>query len=141
MSDPARSRAPHAAALLVGAAYLVAGLAFAALAGAAASQQMRFAWRLAAWVVSAAAFAAHIGYEHFRVLSSPRTTAWRTSLAVAFGTLGLAVAANMHALWVVRSWRINHAIALVVWPVATAVPAFVVALAAAAALAHTRRSA
>src|SRR6202162_2123124 len=62
------------AALLVGVLYLVAGLGFGELARLASSNQVREAWRLAAWVVSAAAFAAQIGYEHFRLRSSPGAT-------------------------------------------------------------------
>src|SRR3989441_9712252 len=52
--------------LLLGVVYLVTGITFAALANGAGSHQMRVTWRLAAWVISAAAFAAHIGYEHVR---------------------------------------------------------------------------
>ena len=48
------------AVVIVGVVYLVAGLVFGALAGAAGSHQMRVAWRLAAWATSAAAFASHI---------------------------------------------------------------------------------
>lgn len=129
------------AALLVGAVYLAAGIGFGALAGSAASHQMLVAWRLAAWLVSAAAFAAQIWYEHFRLRSSPRALAWHASLAAAAGAFGLAVAANIHALVTAAAWRPVHGIALVAWPVGTAVPAFVVALVAAAALARTRRAA
>jgi hypothetical protein len=100
---------------------------------------MRVTWRLAAWVISAAAFAAHIGYEHVRLRSSPGTTALHTSLAVALGAFALAVAANVHAQ-VVSSYRPSHAVALVAWPVLTALPAFVVALAVAAGLAVARRT-
>src|SRR5256885_867772 len=53
------------AAILLGILYLVVGVTFGALANTP-SHQLRFAWRLAAWLVSAAAFAAHIAYEHFR---------------------------------------------------------------------------
>jgi vacuolar-type H+-ATPase subunit I/STV1 len=126
------------AALLVGVLYLVTGLVFAALAKSAASNQVRVAWRLAAWVISAAAFAAHIGYEQVRLRSSPRTTALHASLAVALGAFGLAVAASLHAQAVHRHFP---AFALAVWPVLTALPAFVVALVAAAVLTRARRSA
>src|SRR5712692_8313702 len=85
------------AVILVGVVYLVAGITFAALANRAASNQMRVTWRLAAWVISAATFAAHIWYEHVRLLSSPGTTASHVSLAVALGAFALAVAANVHA--------------------------------------------
>jgi hypothetical protein len=118
--------------LLLGALYLVAGLVFAALARSAASNQARVAWRLAAWVISAAGFAAHIGYEHLRLRGSPRTTALHASFAVGLGAFALAVAAMLHS---------QHfpAFALAAWPVVTAVPAFVVALAAAAVLSRARR--
>jgi hypothetical protein len=124
---------------LVGVVYLVAGLAFATLAGGAASAQLRVTWRLAAWVVSAVAFAAHIRYEHVRLRSSPRITALHAALAVALGAFGLAVAATVHAQ-AVSSIRPAYALALVLWPVLTAVPAFIVALAVAA-LAAGRRGA
>ena len=125
-------------AMLAGATYLVAGIAFGALAGGAPSHQLRVAWRLAAWLVSAAAFAAHIGYEHSRLRSAPRTTAPHAALAAALGAFGLAAAANVHEILAVPRYRPLLAIALVAWPVGTAVPAFVVALAAAAGLARAR---
>ena len=125
--------------ILFGIVYFVVGITFAALAGSLASNEMRVMWRLAAWLASAAAFAVHIGYEHFRLRNSPRSIALHASVAVALGAFGLAVGANVHALLATPS---NHSLkfvfALVVWPIVTAVPAFVVALAAAAGLARTR---
>jgi hypothetical protein len=123
--------------LLVGVVYLLTGITFAALANRAASHQMRVTWRLAAWVISAAAFAVHIGYEHVRLRSSPGRTALHASLAVALGAFALAVAANVHAQ-AASSHQHSPALALLVWPVMTALPAFVVALAAAAGLASRR---
>src|SRR6266516_4913870 len=114
------------AVLLLGAVYLVTGITFAALAHGAGSNQMRVTWRLAAWVISAAAFAAHIGYEQVRLRSSPGTTALHASLAVAIGAFALAVAANVHAQ-AASVHQHSHTLALLAWPVVTAVPAFVVA--------------
>ena len=90
---------------------------------------------------SGVAFAIHIGYEHFRLLNSPRITASHAALAVALGAFLLAVAATVHAVMVPSHapyWR--HLLALVAWPLLTAVPAFVVALVAAAGLGLWRRS-
>lgn len=123
--------------LIVGAIYLVAGLLFADLASSASSHQMVVAWRLAAWVVSAIAFGAHIGYELFRLGNSPPRTALHASLGAAIGALGLAAAASIHALTAATHPHFP-AWALVVWPLITAIPAFVVALAVAAVLARTR---
>ena len=109
-------------AILVGVVYFVVGFVFALPSGHAR------AWRLAAWVVSGLVFAAHIGYEHFRLNNPPRTTALHASLAAALGAFLLAVAATVHAVMVP-----SHApywlflVALVVWPIITAVPAFLVA--------------
>jgi len=124
------------AALFVGLVYLLAGLVFGRLAGSAASHQMTVAWRLAAWLISAAAFGAHIGYENVRLRSSARTTAFHVCLAVALGGFGLAVSANLH------SYGTQHrfpASALVIWPILTALPAFLVAWALAALLVRMRR--
>ena len=121
--------------VFVGLVYLVAGLVFGALAGDASSHQARVAWRLAAWVVSAAAFASHIGYELTRLRSSPTTAALRVSLAAGFGAFGLAVAARIHGQ---AAGQHFPAWALAVWPAITVLPAFVVALVLAASLSRLR---
>jgi len=95
-------------------------------------------WRLAAWLVSAGAFAAHIWHEQGRLQTSPQTAAFHTSVAVALGAFGLAVGASIHAL-TASSSRHFPALMLLIWPVVTGVPAFVVALTAAAGLARLRR--
>ena len=118
--------------------YLVAGITFATLAHRAGSNHMRVTWRLAAWVISAAVFAAQVWYEHTRLRSAPRTTASHVSLAVALGALALAAAARVQAA---SSQQHFPALALVAWPVVTALPAFLVAFASAAALARVRPSA
>ena len=120
--------------MLVGAVYLVSGIAFGVLAGQAASHRMVVVWRLAAWAVSAAAFAAHIGYEHFRPRNPPRATALHAAVAVALGAFALAAAAYVHALLVGSGRLLLHTLALAAWPLVTALPAFVVALAAATGL-------
>jgi vacuolar-type H+-ATPase subunit I/STV1 len=123
-------------AILVGAVYFVIGFVFSAL-DPSVSDQLRFIWRLAAWIVSAAVYAAHIGYEHFRLGNSARAIALHAATAVAVGAFLLAVAATVH-----KSMGVSHApywrflLALVVWPIITALPAFLVALVAAAVLAR-----
>ena len=120
--------------LIVALLYLVIGMVFAALAGQAA-----VAWRRAAWVISAALFAAHIGYEHARLRSPPRTTALHAALAAALGAFGLAAAATLHAV-ATSSFRGAFVIALAAWPLLTGLPAYLVALALAAGLSLVRRS-
>ena len=127
--------------ILVGVVYFGVGYGFAAL-DPSIPDQRRFMWRLAAWIVSAAAFFSHVGYVHFRLGGSSAVTARQTALAVALGAFLLAVAATVHATVVApraQYWR--FLIALAVWPIITAVPAFLVAFAAAATVARlsTRR--
>lgn len=135
-----KSRALRAV-LLCGLVYLVAGLVLGAIAGRAGSIQERNVWRWVAWVISAIAFGLHIVYEQVRVGSSARLTALRVSLAVGIGAFGLAAAANVHAQSVSPT---RHSVlllmSLVLWPVLTGLPAFVVALIAAMVLARVRRS-
>src|SRR6059036_620797 len=125
---------------LVAVAYVVIGIVFGALATSADPNHVRL-WRLAAWVASAAVAAAQIGYEHYRLGSSPRPTALHAAGAVALGAFGLAVAANIHWLFAATHGQRAPLLALPVWPVITAVPAFLAALAVAAVLARLSRRA
>lgn len=118
--------------------YLTTGLLFPALAKSTASDHARV-WRLSAWVFSAAAFAMHVGYECFRLRSSSVATAVHASLAVALGAFALAIAAALHA-WTGATLGRFPATALAIWPVMTAVPAFLVALAASGVIARIRHS-
>ncbi len=130
------------AVVLFALVYCLAGILFGAQAGQAASHQMRTAWRLVAWVLSAVAFGVHIVYDQLRLRSPPRRTALHASSAVGLGAFGLAVAANVHAyISSAREHSVALALALAVWPVMTMLPAFVTALVAAILLAHVRRSA
>lgn len=83
--------------------------ATAALAGAANSNRIQFAWRLSAFIMSGFVLVAHILYERVRLRNSLLRTAWHTSAAAAIGGVGVAVA-------------------LIAWPFLTAAPAFVVGL-------------
>jgi hypothetical protein len=115
--------------------YLLVGVAFP---NPPASNKMQFMWRLAAWVIAAGAFATHIGLEHVRFGNAPRSTARHAAVAVALGACALAAAANIHARTTGSGNRGLLALALVIWPIMTGVPAFVAAWVAAAALARVR---
>src|SRR5215471_1435035 len=79
-------------AVFLGIGYALVGIVFAVPATHVQ------AWRLAAWVVSAVGYAAHIGYERFRLQNSPGSAALHVACAVALGAFGLAVGANIHSL-------------------------------------------
>ena len=122
-------------ALLVGVVYFVVGRVFALPSGHVSG------WRVAAWVVSAAVAAAHIGYEHFRLNNSARVTALHAAMAVALGAFLLAVAATVHAVMAPSHAPYGrYLLALVAWPIFTALPACLVALAVAAVLARLQRT-
>lgn len=121
------SRQPWLRAMaIVGVVYACVGIVFAMLASHVE------VWRLAAWVVSAVAYAAHICYERFRLRNSPRLAALHVALAVALGAFGLAVGANIHSLSAgsTNEHRRLLLLALGLWPIITALPAFLVALVA-----------
>ena len=98
------------------------------------------AWRLAAWVVSAIAFATHIVYERIRQ-NPPAPAALHVACAVALGAFGLAVGANIHSLSAGTSpeHRELLLLSLGIWPVMAALPAFLVALGINAVLARAFR--
>lgn len=131
--DTSRRRTWVPAALLVGVFYLLIGRVFALPANHV------HIWRLAAWMISAGAYAAHIGYEHFKLRSSPRRTALHVAAAVAIGAFALAVAGMIHSLSTTSVIRPVWLLALVLWPVFTAVPALLGAFAAAALLSRFSR--
>jgi hypothetical protein len=122
--DEAHEQPYGRAVVLVGVFYALVGVTFAWPA-----QHVR-AWRLAAWVISAAAYAAHIGYEHVRLRNAPRRAGWHVALAAALGAFGLAVAATIHSLSVLSTTQHRRLllVALVVWPIMTGLPAFLIGL-------------
>jgi hypothetical protein len=87
-------------------------------------------WRLAAWLVSAAVYATQIGYEHFSLRSSPLENGWHVGFAVALGAFVLAAVANIHSLSMQMPAEQRHLLrlSLAIWPLLTALPAFVGAL-------------
>jgi hypothetical protein len=99
---------------------------------------MRSFWRLSAIVISAVVFGAHIAHEHFRLRNTARPTALHASAAVALGAFGLALVANIHDLGSASGYRPRMLVALVAWPLLTAVPSFLVALVVAAGLGMKR---
>ena len=125
-------------AIVVGALYAVVGMASTVLAGAVTSHAHVVWWRWAAFLVSGLVYVAHIAYERFRLGQGVRSTAWHVALGVALGGFGLALAANVRELGSAAAYRPRMALALVAWPLLTAVPAFVAALAVAAVLRRGR---
>src|SRR5215470_6643227 len=121
-------------ASLAGTLYLMIGVGFAPL-----SVPSLFFWRLAAWMVSAVVYAAHIGYEQFRIRSSPHSTALHVAIGAAIGAFGLAAAAIVHSLAIGTGNLRLLRIALLVWPLITSVPAYVVAFILTAVLAQVPR--
>lgn len=125
-------------ALLIGAGYAIVGVLFGTFGSSFVSSR---SWRLAAWMICGAMYAAHIGYDRFRLGASPPATALHAAVAAGAGGFGLAVAATVHSLLSAapdRRLRL-FTLALVVWPIVTGVPAYLVALAASAVLAPTKR--
>ena len=122
-------------AVFLGIGYAVVGIVFAI---PATNMQ---AWRLAAWVVSAIGYSTHIAYELFRLKNSPGSAALHVALAVGLGAFGLAVGANIHSLFAGSTNQHRHLLllALALWPIITALPAFLVAFGASLVLTYRRK--
>ena len=112
------------AAVLLGVGYALVGIVFAVPVTHAQ------VWRLAAWMVSAFGYAGHVAYERFLLRNSPGSAALHVACAVALGAFGLAVGANIHSLSVGSppQHRQLLLLSLGIWPIMTALPAFLVAL-------------
>lgn len=116
-----------------GAAYVVVGIVTAELAGSAGSSQARTVWRLAAWGVSLLLFGSQLGVERIRFSNTTLRSALHTSAAVALAALALAAAGPVRTHWGTDSQQ-RALMALLLWPVLTGLPSFLVALGAGAAL-------
>ena len=116
-----------------GVAYLVVGIVTAQLAGSAASIQARTAWRLVAWGVSVLLFASQLVAERIRFNNATLRSALHTSAAVALGALALAAAGPVRSHWGTDTQQ-RALMALLLWPVLTGLPSFLVALGAGAVL-------
>ena len=108
--------------------YVAIGVGFGTLAGAAGQTPARTVWRAAAFLLSGIIYGAHLALERktARVLAS----SLHVAVAVAIGAFGLALSANVHSLSVETANRALLRMSLVIWPLMTGLPAFVVALAA-----------
>lgn len=115
--------------LSIGVAYFVIGYVFGELDDLGVTARGVFLWRLGAWVASGFVFAAHLWLESKRFRNPTLSVSLHASLSVAFGAFLLAVLATFHAAWITSTapfWR--YLVALVAWPMFTAVPAFLCAL-------------
>src|ERR1700716_253530 len=110
--------------ILLGIVYALVGIVFAA-----PTTHVQ-AWRRAAWAVSVIGYAAHIAYERLRLGNSPGPVALHVAAAVALGAFGVAVGANIHSLSTGSTTQHRQLLllSLGIWPVITALPAFIVAL-------------
>lgn len=110
--------------VVAGLAYATIGIGIASLTPTGASGR---AFRWAAWILSAIVFAAHITSEQRRH-DHPRLqiTALRAAAAAALGAFLLAASANIHRHPASTDSRL--VLALAIWPAATMIAAFPVAL-------------
>lgn len=135
--EPTRQRG-ILTALLVAVVYPAVGIAFAMLDRLPSFASIRV-WRLAAWFVSAVAFGAHLAYERLRLRSSTLRAALHASFAVALGAFFLAIWVNIHGRVAGSQQSPLAPLALVLFPLITGIPAFLVAVAGMTVLSHMRQ--
>jgi hypothetical protein len=122
------------AAVLFGIGYTVTSVILAL-----PSTHVQF-WRLAAWGVAGVLLAMHVAYERLRLGNAPLASALHVGLGAAIGGFGIAVAANVHSVLIEAPSRNANMLrlSLLIWPVVTGLPAFLVALGMSAVLARKR---
>jgi hypothetical protein len=113
--------------LIAGAGYVIVGIGTAYLAGAASSPAGVKGWRLAAWLLSLAVFVLHFVIERARRLPASRV-ALRVALGVGLGAFGVAALGPVRTHWGQPHLMHGAVLSLGLWPIATGVPAFGVAL-------------
>ena len=106
--------------------YPAIGVGFAFLDSSAGPSRVRF-WRLAAWLGSAIVFGAHFVYEQ-RWKASPLQTASHVAMAVALGAFVLACWVLAHARLIDAPQSSLAPLALILFPLLSDLPAFVIAL-------------
>ena len=114
------------AAFVAGCLYLLIGLVSAELAGGVPGLRQRF-WRWMAWLLSAMVFGVHVARDRVRMRYGAVPTAFHAALGAALGAFGLAVAATIHGYHVATPHLRTLKLSLLIWPVLTALPAFLVA--------------
>ena len=117
-------------ALYASAAYVAIGIITPFLGGDGTSPARLTTWRLVAWILSLAVFAAHITAARLRERRSPAVSAVQVALAVALGALVLAAAGPVRAYWGKPNSSRVILLSLVLWPLMTGLPAFAAAFVA-----------
>ena len=117
-------------ALLASAAYVAIGVVTPFLVGDGTSPTRTTVWRVVAWVLSLAVFAAHITAARLRDQRSPVVSAVQVALAVALGAFVLAAGGPVRTYWGKPNSARVIVLSLVLWPVMTGLPAFAAAFAA-----------
>ena len=126
--------------ILFSVAYIAVGIVTADFAASAASIQGQTAWRLIAWGVSLLVYGAQLIVERVRFNSTTLRTALRASGAVAIAAFALAAAGPVWTHWGKPDQQ-RALTALLLWPVLTGLPAFVLALGAGAVIGRAFRRA
>lgn len=121
------------ATFVAGCLYLLIGLVSADLAAGVPGPRQRF-WRTMAWLLSAIVFGIHVARDRIRMRYGAVPTALHAALGAALGAFGLAVAATIHGYHVATPHLRALKLSLLIWPIITALPAFLVAFVAAVVL-------
>lgn len=119
--------------------YLGLGVGSAAISNDLESATVQASVRVGILLVAVAVFYCHLRVELARSAERRGASALLTSSAVAFGTFFLAVYAVSMSWWDSSHLPTSLLSALVIWPVATSLPAFLAALGLGSVLVRFRR--
>jgi hypothetical protein len=91
------------------------------------STTMGKAWRFAGWALSFLIFAVHIWYERRKRSRASVPAALHVAVAVAIGAFVLAIVGPVRSHWGAPDFTRVALLSLLLWPIVTGVPAFLVA--------------
>ena len=113
------------AALLYG----LVGWGTAALARSAAGSAGVKVWRLTAWLSSVVIFVGHILYDRYKLSDSASRTARMAAFSVMIAVFALAIIGPVLAHRNSADFWRSGVLSVLLWPLLTGIPAFIVALA------------
>lgn len=119
---------PWKRVMLVGLIYLALGIISALVSNPLHSEFIQVMIRMSIFLVGLAIFYYSIHFEITRYNGGIKSSALLTSCAVAVGTFLLAVYAIGIEWWETSGVRNSLLTALIIWPAATSVPAFIMSL-------------
>ena len=108
----------------IGLLYAAIGFVTGELSQSAGSPQWQNLWRLSAWPLSLLVFVCHFALERLKLSNPTLRTARNVAIAAGLGGLLLAVVGPVRTHWGEADFGRATVLSVVLWPLLTGIPAF-----------------